>query len=257
MPEAKPSMNSFLQAAPWVAAAGLAGGLSARGLRHGFDMLRYGNTDGTPIDIDTVPASVAELPVTVTKEEAEELRRKGVKVKRKVIHKAAAVDLGNARWNLGFWSSLPAGALGAGALVGGWKLGDMGLDALRMHFAKDKKKKVEERISRILKDNPDDQDVPLHATMKAAEDAYFAKKASFMGVENPSYPLQNYASALGLLLGAGGTLAGLSAYNTVSSQNKYNEKSKALRAYLRNQAARTPRAIMDPVEEVEAAPKAA
>lgn len=237
------TIDTFWKAAPFVTAAGLGLGLGARGLRQGVDMLRYGNTEGTPVDVEQMPSASTEFPVNVSPEEAAELRRSGVKVKRKGGHKVAAVELTpGVTSEMGFFNSIPTGALGAGALVGGWKLGDMGVNALRMHFAKAKKKQVEDRIAHLLKGNPADEDLALGANMKAAEDAYFMKKEAL------SLPGQDYASALGLLLGGGGTLAALSAYNTVSAQNKYKEKAKALRAYLRNQSARPAFAAMQPVE---------
>jgi hypothetical protein len=246
-------MNSFWEAAPWVGAAGLGAGLGARALKHTLDMTRHGNIEGTPVDVEDTPPAITSLPITVTPEEAAELRRKGIHVKKKQKKVAFDIPGTDSKYNVGFWESIPAGMLGTGALIGGWKLGDMGLNAIRGHFANAKKKKVEDRIKQLLKDQPESEDVPLHATMKAAEDAYFAKKAmdynrNFGG---------DYANALGLLLGAGGTLSALSAYNTVSSQNKYKEKAKALRAYLRNKAARPAIATMEPIEEAAPAVQSA
>ncbi len=218
-------------------------GLGARGLRYMSDL--YGGTDTQPPYPLPKPASNrVKVPMPVSSQEMSELEASGVPVRH--ITKSAATLVDN----------LLMGLAGTGAAVGGWKLLDNHLDNQRRMAAQKKLDAVRLRVSGLLDDSPLSQDIPLHAQMKAAEDAYFSKKASLGDIlasiaGKAGVGVANIFSPMGYPLAIGGTLLGLSAFNQTVGQNKYRQGAKEISDFARSRAARPPEAEVEPVYEEE------
>lgn len=218
---------------PVFALGGAALGGGARLLKNLFDLSRRGPTK-SPADIARPLAAVSEVPVEVSKEEAEELRKRGIKVRRALTKESSHKKEGISRL-LG-----SAGLLGLGTLstVGGWHLADTLIDAARKRAAKKDVDRVKDRIRKILEESPsarDDQ--KLLGYMKAAEDKYFKKEAL----------LQDIPVILGGSLGITGVLAGLAAYNRLKGSAGASPQIAALKASLARRLPQRPRASLVPI----------
>jgi len=218
---------------PVFALGGAALGGGARLLKNLFDLGRRGPTK-SPVEIARPLAALSEVPVEVSKEEAEELRKRGVKVRRMLSKEGAHKKEGISRL-LG-----SAGLLGLGTLstVGGWHLADTLIDAARKRAAKKDVEDVKKRIRRILEESPSNRDdEKLFGYMKAAEDKYFKKEAI----------LKDIPVILGGSLGISGVLAGLAAYNRLQRSAEASPKLTALKSMLARRLPQRPSMTMVPV----------
>ncbi len=219
-------------------AVGMAGGLGARGVRHLIDLYR-GKEDDT--DFGTTPEAAVKVPVEVSPEEAQQLTAQGIHIRKKLA---------------GFVGDVATGVGGAAGAYGGWKLLDTYLENRRRNRVKGELETTRNRVQHLLENNPLESDIPLHATMKAAEDLWFEKSGA-------DWTIPNFAGAigrtglhaadsilgetgLGIPLGIFGSLAAMSAYNE-SRKNKYDQQSGAIRGYYEHQKEQVPQAELEPV----------
>jgi hypothetical protein len=241
-------------AIPMVAAGTVGVGAAGRLLKSLVDLYRRPPTS-TAAGIKQLPASVADIPVEVTPEEADELRRKGVEVKRimpklseAVKTDAVGTDGGSnyfSQFKPSFTGGFIYGGLGALGLAGGWKLTDYIIDKLRKRSIKSDIEKTRARINAILNNEPAQSDLPLHAYMKAAEDLHFSfdgncpineggidKTAASFGGGGFSSVLDIVSSLpamSGITLGVGTLLAAMRGYNKLSAGGSPYAKLRAMR----------------------------
>ncbi len=225
----------FIRPSTVVGGAAIGGllGLGARGLRHVFDITRNRDESGG-VDIPAQTPAAVKMPVEVSPEEAAELEAKGVHVKHKLA---------------GFVNQLATGVAGTLAGYGGWRLADKHFDELRKRKAQQALDATRNRVQALLSNQPMAGDEALHATMKAAEDtllkeAGFADMLSRLGVGAADSGIG--ALGIGIPVGIGGTLLGLSAFNE-AKKNKYEQKEKALKGYFERQQTQPPQAELEPV----------
>lgn len=225
--------KSFWEAAPFVAGSTLLLGGGARVTKGLFDLARRADPESSPENIEPTEEPIVELPVPVSAEEAAELRRKGITVKK-------AADFLQ-RFDVGPTGALALGALGTGAVMGGWKIADKLIDNYRKTRAEAKRDAIKRRIQGLLNDTPEPDDVVLHANMKAAESVYFEKTAGFTLEHHVVNPLA-------ALLGGGMLLAGVRAYNQASVAGEESSKVKMLKSYLKKQKTVPPLVTSVPIE---------
>ena len=168
-------------------------------------------------------AAVSNVPIEVTPEEAEELERRGIKV-RKVLAKRAS--------DASPWKAMGYGALGTAATLGGWKLTDMVIDSLRRRQAKKEVNRVKDRIRRLMEGNPLEEDVTVYRKMKTASAQRCVKTALFgMGSLRDLLTVGGLgvgsAAVLQLLAGARNAQAGSAAGGTISQLKKTLKRRKA------------------------------
>jgi hypothetical protein len=233
------------------AIAGLGLGVGARLARWGYDIA---NKTGTraPVKLSPVESAAVEVPVDVSEEEAEELRKRGVKVKQ-----AADNVLDTAL----------QGSVGVLSAVGGWSIADKILDAKRKAKAQRSLERSRRRVQSLINGDPDHRDVGISRAIKVAEDVYIdnvgvsefgantagLQKVAAMDDIVPSIVSRGASTVgevlkpLGIPLGIAGTILAIKAYNTSRDENKYRAKAKAMRDYLNNIGAETPTAVMVPV----------
>jgi hypothetical protein len=228
-------LGTFSEAAPYVAALGLGVGGLSRGMKHIIDALRRQDPEAAPVEIKRTHPPITDTEVEVTPEEAEELARRGVHVKKVKLGQEVSLS------DVSLPASLALGALGTGAVIGGWKLSDFLINKLRQRAAQSEREKMYNRVHKMLEGDPESIDVPLHASMKAAEDIHFDKKA--LAIQD--FP--NTAKLILAALGGVGVVAGMSAYQKATAQSKYQTKIKALKDYLKKQQTQTPIASIEPV----------
>lgn len=225
-------MSDFLpQAAAWTA-GGVGLGLGARLIKHLADISRDRDVNSIA-KIPSSVSSVAGVPVSVTPEEAAELERKGIKVKRQV--KKAE----------GFVPGLAAGALGAGAAYGGWKVLDSVFDKKRKETSQKRLEKARKRVQALLDGTPEQQDIKIAAAMEAAEDFYFGKQADLTNtlLDSLGSAVAPVAPALGIL----GVMGGLAAYHRAKDSSKHERAAKALKKQYLGAKATPAQLSMEPV----------
>jgi len=234
--------STYLGAAPQYLMYGAAAGIGTRLLKNLFDVARR----GSQTEVETLNLSepaVTSVPMEVTEEEAEDLRRKGIKVK-KILEKTPSVKTAE----LGAGAKIGLGATGAAAALAGWKFTDWLVDKARKSVVESDLDKLRKRVKRVIDDSPDDEDIPIHAYMKAAEDHYM-KTAVSVDFGNAA------DKGIGALvpdpllygLGAIGVLGLVAAYNQVSEESKYKAKVKALKNYMKYKQTDTTTVTVDPV----------
>jgi hypothetical protein len=241
------ALDSFAKALPYVALT--AGGVGALG-RIGkgvLDVIRRDDPEAGPVSMPEMAVPVSKTRLEVTPEEAAELRRKGIKVKK--VIKKATLDVGHI-------SNVGLGAAGAAALLGAWHGTDALIDKIRKSKAKKELEDTKKKIVRVLNDNPESEDeLALHGMMKAAEDIYFApalhklaevKEAStfvndITGANNP------ILRGLGIGIGGTAVLAAVAAYRNATAKSRFLAKAKGLKNLLKNKAVETPVASIEPV----------
>jgi hypothetical protein len=228
--------NSFWEAAPFVGGGAALLGGGARVVKGLADLIRRPDPESSPENIEPTEEPIVEVPVPVSHEEAEELRRKGMQVKR-------AVSLMD--FKVGPEGAFALGALGTGAVMGGWSLTDKLVDAYRKNRAEAKRNAIKNRITKLMNDDPAEEDLDLHANMKAAESVHFEKKAISL--------VHHVVNPLSALLGGGMLLAGVRAYNQASVSGDEAAKIKALKGYLKKQKTTHPIISTVPVEVAEEA----
>lgn len=228
---------------PHVVAGGAALGASGRLVKNLADLLR-GSPSSGGFSVPKLRPAIADIPVEVTEEEAEELRKRGIKVKRMMAKRAAVSP--------NFWGGIGYGALGAGSMLGGWALLDKIIDSARKRAIKGDISRVQRRIENILEDRPENEDEKTHAYMKAAEDFYFSKIAHDPEElrKEALFPDIGFGTqmggALGLTIGAGGLLSALAAYNKAKGESKYQQQSAQLARALKRRRAAVPSAALSP-----------
>lgn len=230
--------KSFWEAAPFVGGGALLLGGGARVTKGLLDLVRRTDPESSPENIEPTEEPIVEMPVSVSPEEAAELRRRGINVKK-------AADFLQ-RFSVGPTGALALGALGTGAVMGGWTIADKLIDNYRKTKAEAKREAIKRRIQGLLNDSPLSEDLDLHAQMKAAEVMHFEKVAGFT-VEH------HVVNPLAALLGGGMLLAGIRAYNQASVSGDESAKVKMLKSYLKKQKTSPPLVTAVPVE---AAPEA-
>ena len=178
-------------------------------------------------------AAVSNVPIEVTPEEAEELARRGIKV-RKVLAKRAS--------DASPWKAMGYGALGTAATLGGWKLTDMVIDRLRKQQAKKEVSRVKDRIRRLIEGNPLEEDVTVYRRMKTASAAHSVKTAVFgMG------SLRDLLTVGGLGVGSAAVLQLLAGARKAQSGSASSGTISQLKKTLARRRARPASAAMTPV----------
>lgn len=224
---------------------GLAGGGAARLGKSLYDTYtRPGVTSG-PKAVPRRRTSGAEMPIEVTEEEAEELRRRGVKV-REILSKQAQDVVQGKPSALG---GLALGAVGAGTAVGGWTLMDMAVNALRSRAAKSDSNRIRQRIQQLLDDDPYEQDAPLYAQMKTAEEEYVSgnTKVAAVNMRDVGSAASTAWWLLPALAGGGMTIHALGGLRGAMRDSRALEKVKARRNFARQMFQDQPEARLTPV----------
>lgn len=228
------------------------GALGGAGLRLARELMTLGgrSPERSPAKLKVRPPSVARIPVEVSEEEAEELRRRGVRV-REVLHKTSANHERPKRIaaprvvTTGPVSPTGAAALGVvgtGSALAGWSLTDRVIGHLRRQAAKGDVKRIRRRIERVLKDDPEEEDEELYGVMKAAEDTYFAQKPEEQtSMEKTAFGLRDLYWLLPATLGAGATFQAVAGFQRAQQDSPARAKIKALKSGLQAQR-------MSPVE---------
>ena len=226
----------FWNSAPKALIGGLAVGGGAMAIKNLINTLR--NPSDRDQDIPKVVAPVTKVPVELTEEEMAELKRREAKV---------AADTS-------FLNSIGLGALATGGALAGWHGVGALLARYRKDEAEDRLRRTKERLAKVMADNPEVPDVPLHAQMKAAEDRYFAKQSSVVdGAVNLFDRVM--PTPLGALLGGGAVLAGVHGVRQFLEGSKEDQKRKKIQEMLGALRTQTPVVVMDPVVASQPAPK--
>lgn len=229
------------------AIAGLGLGVGARLARWGYDIANKSGTRA-PVKLPPVESSAVEVPVDVSEEEAEELKKQGIKVK-------TAAD--------NILDTAVQGSIGTLSAVGGWSALDSFLDKKRKAKAMSSLERSRKRVQALINGEPDPADAGLSRAMKVAEDVYvenlgisevgshiaeLPKTAGFiadLGMRGAA-GVGEVLAPIGIPLGIAGTIVAMNAYNKNKDENKYRAKAKAMRDYLNNVGASTPMAVMVP-----------
>lgn len=196
----------------------LAVGAGARIVKHLLDISRDSDIR-TPVTGKRLRSNVTEVPVTVTPEEAEQLKANGVKVKTATDFVPPGLMDGPFVQNVGL------GALGTAALAGGWKGVDSFIDHKRKAKAKEELERQRNRVEKLLDANPDPMDAKIAGILAAGEDHYI--KVAGIG-DVIAQPL-NMVSALGLPLGAAGVLGLAASYASARKNSEQEQKLKQVR----------------------------
>ncbi len=226
--------------APMLAAAAIGGGLGVGGrtLKNLWDMWQDRDVESAVEHKLPKPlANRAEVPVEVTPEEAEELKRQGVHVK-------SAVDLG-------FFDKFMLGAAGTGAAALGWHAADNYFDESRLDSAKRRLQMARDRVQKLLGGAHDSGD-QLGAAMKTAEDA-MVKEAWVGDLLNSGLNTITGHGALGYPAGIGAALVAAAAFNEARKRNKALNNSNAIAQFARSQPTAEPMAELVPVVRKHAA----
>jgi hypothetical protein len=230
------------------AIAGLGLGVGARLARWGYDIANKSGTRA-PIKLPPVESSAVEVPVDVTEEEAEELKKQGIKVK-------TAAD--------NILDTAVQGSIGTLSAVGGWSALDSFLDKKRKDKAHKSLERSRRRVQALINGEADPADAGLSRAMKVAEDVYIdnvgtselgSNTAEFQKVSGivadlglrGAEGIGEFLAPVGIPLGIAGTIVAMNAYNKSKDENKYRAKAKAMRDYLNNIGASTPTAVMVPI----------
>jgi len=228
--------KTFWEAAPFIGGSAMLLGGGARVAKGLLDLARRPDPESSPENIEPTEEPIVEIPVPVSSAEANELRRRGLTVKRAF----SLTDLKG-----GPVQAFGLGALATGGVMTGWALTDKLVDAYRKSRAEAKRDAMKNRIKRLINDDPSEEDVGLHANMKAAESIYFEKNA---------WTIEHHiVNPLAGLLGGGMLLAGVRAYNQASVSGEESPKVKALKSFLKKQKTTSPLISTVPVEVAESA----
>lgn len=200
-------------------------------------------------------APIADIPVTVSPEEAEELRRRGVRVRRILREQVKAA--GDASTPTpSFWRSLGYGAATAGAGLAGWELADWVIDNLRKSYAKRDVRRTRERLERLLDEAPEDADIKVAAAIAQAADR-LTKTGETTGwfqdvvsgpVDMSWGDLFSGLKAIGGLgIGAGTLLSFIASMRRAKDESKHRKRVSELGRFLRGRRTEAPLAAMQPV----------
>jgi len=217
------------------------------GLRSAKNMVTSLVKDDTEVKEDKASMPVTNLPLRVSPEEAEELERQGIKVK-KVLKKRAAL-----RKTADLPESMAVGVGGLASALGGWYLTDQLITSYRKRQAKQRLEQTRKRIRGLLEENPDVGDQPLFNQMKTAEEKFFKKAdlASFLADTVSGGIPSWFAGSLGIATG----ISALSAYHASNERNKLVSKLKAIKRMMRSRPVEPPVVGLDPIVELEEQPK--
>lgn len=188
-------------------------GLGARLLKHLMEVRK-------PVR-PAKPPEQAVVPVEVTPEEALELERRGTDVQLKTA----------AGWFEGPQSAVGGAVRGmaaTGMALGAYKLVDHLIESKRRRELQEDIQRIRGRIENVLTDNPAAEDVPLHATMKAAEEQFM--KTAVLGVLDATIP-----PWLSVPAGAAALIAALTSFRQVRDENRYGQRIGDLRRALINE----------------------
>lgn len=223
-----------------VVAAGGLGLLGGAGAQFGKQLYRSAmGKDVDPVNITPPTPANVKIPVDVSPEEAEELKRQGIAVKSA---------------NLGFLdNAVLAGGVATPAAWAGWKGVQSLYSMKRKSDAQARLDTAKQRVQGLLDNQPVPGDEPIAGAMKTAEDAFFHKEA-FGGVTDS---LANFGKAMwnapaafsyaGIPIGVGAALTGAATFNDVMENNKYKKTLKAIKNYQEGLPTQTPVAEMEPV----------
>lgn len=227
----------------------LALGSGGRLTKNLWDILTSDEQKRGPVKLPKRTKQVAQIPVEVSLEEAEELERQGVPVR--VRKEAADGDQVNVYKDpdISYLGAGALGALGTTAAIGGWKLTDWVIDKMRQRSAKQELQRTRDRLSRLLDDDPDEQDSAIYGSMKAAEDAYFEghQKVADVG-------LGTVLAALATVAGGGLALNVLHGISTGGRKNQATERAKRISEYMRSRRPQQPDVEMVPVVRIRNEP---
>jgi len=251
----------------WPLIAGGTIGLGARLGRWGHDIASRG-PDASAKPLKPVEPARVRVPVPVTKEEAEELKRQGVTVGRRP--KTAASN---------FLDTGIQGVLAAGAGAGGWVLLDNFLDKKRKTKAERSLQRSRQRVERLIQGTPEDGDDGLHRAMKLAAEIYEAATDAVAEVEAETEGISKTAffdylggkaaegalstfltglKPLGFPVGVGATLVAARAFQENRDANKFRQRVKGMSDFVDAGREQRPMAVLEPYleEEDEGKPKA-
>ncbi len=205
---------SYLMYAPL---AGLGVGMGARLIKH---LMQQRKDTVRPLR-----SAETELPVEVTPEEALTLERQGQDVKT-----AAWSDFGGDVTSA--MGGAARGALGTAGAIGGYALIDALIDRARKKQLRGDIEHLRSRLTNVLQDQPAEEDIPLHARMKAAEDHFFNKTSGIV-----TNVLDSQLSPwLAAAAGSAGLLSAMGAFRQVRDENPNSQRISDLRALLRQEA---------------------
>jgi len=194
-------------------------GVGGRGLS---EVLRHAkNPKLTQLPED--PPAIQELPVSVSKEEAEELRRRGMKVKR-----AFQLSTGT-----GSMDAINAAA-GVLAAAGGWRLANKYFSDKRQAPYKAQLAATKDKLDRMLEEDPDDE---LGSAMNKVA-AFLALPDALLG----QLPIAGWA------LGGGAALLGLKKFDDYSEKSKSADKLKKMKRFLELARTKQQQVELVPVE---------
>ena len=222
---------------------GLAAGAGARLGKHLIQSLQ-GRDTGSPVQLKKLVTPTTKLPVEVSPEEAEELRRQGVNVKTALHRKLAE----------GFIQNTLGGAAGVGAAYGGWTAISNLLDKSKRDAAKQRVDTQRHRVEKLLDTQAEPLDQPVQNAIKVAEDQWI--KVSFQnpitsiadsGVSAAADSVGSLLAPAGWVVGGAGVLKGIQAYRAAAEKNKQNEVIKALKNVHENQPEQPSQVEMVPV----------
>ena len=227
---------------PHVALGSLALGAGGRLIRNLADIYH-----GDPVEgrerIKPLASPTASVPVEVTEDEAEELRRQGIKVRRVLAKRAQ--DTSRPRTNPSIFGGIGYGALGAAGLAGGWALTDYVIDSARKARAKARRDKVRARIEALLDDRPGAADVDIAEQMKVGAARMLAGEGDALIKE--AFGLKDLAAAGGLAVGGGTLLSLMAGVQRGRKSSPALAKAKALKRLMAQRAVRSPALGIEPV----------
>jgi hypothetical protein len=238
-------MRDIIENAPTAIFTGLGVGLGARALKGLMDSIRNPDPYLSPVEIKDTVAPVSRVPMEVTPEEADELRRKGIKVRTIKRNTKTAMDL---------TTGIGVGALGLAAGLGGWSVSDKIYDYMRKKDLSEEVKSVRKRIKRLLDDEAMEHDERLHSYMKRAEAEHFGesytKVAGIMDALGTLFG-ETYGPAITIPIGVAGAISAAAAYKNARKGNKYLNKAKALKAKLESAPAEAAKLELEPVQVID------
>ena len=256
----------------WPAATGLGLGLGARLLRHGYD-LKTKRGLRAPKEAPAVESAQIEVPVEVSEEEANELKRQGLKVgsaldastprpgkgpARQVLPKAQPTNSTSMPSSTapvvklavaGLVANVAQGLLGAGAAYGGWKMLDDKLDEDRVAKAKASLNRSRERVKRLIAGEPDPSEVGAAAAMKTAEELFMKEAIDLLSSVGSGLVggAMDLMAPIGIPLGIGAALIGAKSYNDAKRANKYRQRIKQITESLEGETPSPPMAVLHPI----------
>lgn len=242
-------------AIPLVGLGGLALGAGGRLVKNLLDLRRRNNA-ATEVDIPKLSPDTVDIPIEVTEEEAEELRKRGITVKRLMQKISEDRTSFFQAYDPSFFGGVGYGVLGGATAMAGWKLVDYLIDRARKNEVKSDIERTRRRIRSLLDDRPEVGDERAHAFMKAAEDMYFEGNVQPEDVTDPAMMTKiavfpGWIKALsGGAVGVSALLALLGSYKKAMKASPVRTKLKAIRDAVRSRLARTPIVGLSPYARV-------